>query len=123
MFQFNYKLKVSERVKAKCNRHPRYNPERDGRGGIKGGCSTCFSLFDLHQARLSLDAAHREFLRRASPWTRVPRLRTKSQSVEQNRPQMQGTSLLRYGVAFAAPLFTKNTAVVSKSAPLISPRW
>jgi hypothetical protein len=79
MFQFNYKLKVSERVKAKCNRHPRYNPERDGRGGIKGGCSTCFSLFDLHQARLSLDAAHREFLRRASPWTRVPRPRTKSQ--------------------------------------------
>jgi hypothetical protein len=45
MFQFNYKLKVSERVKAKCNRHPRYNPERDGRGGIQGGCSTCFSLF------------------------------------------------------------------------------
>jgi hypothetical protein len=30
MFQFNYKLKVSERVKAKCNRHSRYNPERDG---------------------------------------------------------------------------------------------
>jgi hypothetical protein len=26
MFQFNYKLKVSERVRAKCNRHPRYNP-------------------------------------------------------------------------------------------------
>jgi hypothetical protein len=51
MFQFTYKLKVTERVKAKCNRHPRYNPEREGRGGIKGGCSTCFSLFDLHQAR------------------------------------------------------------------------
>ena len=33
MFQFNYKLKVSERVKAKCERHPRYNPERDGRSG------------------------------------------------------------------------------------------
>jgi hypothetical protein len=31
------------------------------------------SLFDLHQARLSLDAAHREFLRRALPWTRVRR--------------------------------------------------
>jgi hypothetical protein len=42
MFQFTYKLKVAERVKAKCERHPRYNPERDGRGGIKGGCSTCF---------------------------------------------------------------------------------
>jgi hypothetical protein len=71
MFQFNYKLKVSERVKAKCDRHPRYNPEREGRGGIKGGCSTCFSLFDLHQARLSLDAAHREFLRRATPWSYI----------------------------------------------------
>ena len=41
MFQFTYKLKVAERVKAKCERHPRYNPEREGRGGIKGGCSTC----------------------------------------------------------------------------------
>ena len=70
MFQFSYKLKVSERVKAKCERHPRYNPERDGRGSIKGGCSTCFALYDLHQARLSLDSAHREFLRRAIPWTR-----------------------------------------------------
>ena len=69
MLQFSYKLKVSERVKAKCERHPRYNPERDGREGIKGGCSTCFSLYDLHQARLILDSAHREFLRKALPWT------------------------------------------------------
>ena len=61
MFQFNYKLKVSERVKAKCDRHPRYNSEREVRGGVNGGCSTCFSFFDLHQARLSLDAAYREF--------------------------------------------------------------
>jgi hypothetical protein len=89
MLQFNYKLKVSERVKAKCNRHPRYNPERDGRGGIKGGCSTCFSLFDLHQARLSLDAAHREFLRRALPWTRVRPTRTKPQSLKQDQPPVQ----------------------------------
>jgi hypothetical protein len=93
MFQFNYKLKVSERVKAKCNRHPRYNPERDGRGGIKGGCSTCCSLFDLHQARLSLDAAHREFLRRAMPWTRVRPIRTKPQSHKRDQPPVQDTSL------------------------------
>jgi hypothetical protein len=93
MFQFNYKLKVSERVKAKCDRHPRYNPERDGRGGIKGGCSTCFSLFDLHQARLSLDAAHREFLRRAVPWTRIRLPRAKSRSTEPDYPPLQGTDL------------------------------
>jgi hypothetical protein len=81
MFQFTYKLKIAERIKAKCERHPRYNPERDGRGGIRGGCSACFSLFDLHQARLSLDAAHREFLRRAIPWARVRQPRRKAQSL------------------------------------------
>ena len=43
MIQFTYKLKVAERIKARCERHPRYNPERDGRGGIRGGCSTCFA--------------------------------------------------------------------------------
>ena len=93
MFQFNYKLKVSERVKAKCDRHPRYNPVREGRGGIKGGCSTCFSLFDLHQARLSLDAAHREFLRRALPWTRIRLTRAKSRPVKPDDPPFQETSL------------------------------
>ena len=93
MFQFTYKLKVSERVKAKCERHPRYNPERAGRGGIKGGCSTCYSLFDLHQARLSLDAAHREFLRRALPWSRVRQHHNTSQSMKLDEPPMQDTSV------------------------------
>ena len=75
MFQFTYKLKITERVKAKC--HPRYNPERDGRGGIRGGCSTCFSLFDLFHARQTLEAPQREFLRRAASWccVRQPRPR------------------------------------------------
>ena len=93
MFRFNYKLKVSERVKAKCDRHPRYNPEREGRGGIKGGCSTRFSLFDLHQARLSLDAAHRKFLRRAVPWTRIRLPRAKSRPTEPDYPPLEGTDL------------------------------
>jgi hypothetical protein len=65
MLQFTYKLKLTERVKAKCSRHPRYNHVKDGRAGIRGGCSTCFSLYDLHQARIALDAAQREFVRRA----------------------------------------------------------
>lgn len=77
MLQFTYKLKLAERVKAKCSRHPRYNPEKDGRAGIRGGCSTCFSLYDLQQARIALDAAQREFVRRAGPWAwrREPRQR------------------------------------------------
>ena len=70
MFKLSYKLTVRERVQGKCDRHPRYNPEKDGRAGIKGGCSACYSLLDLHNARLKLDAAVHEFVRRAGPWAR-----------------------------------------------------
>ena len=70
MLQFTYKLKITERVKGKCSRHPRYNPEKDGRAGIRGACSCCFSLYDLYQSRIALDAAQREFIRRAAPWAR-----------------------------------------------------
>jgi hypothetical protein len=70
MLQFTYKLKITERVKGKCSRHPRYNPEKDGRAGIRGACSCCFSLYDLFQARIAFDAAQREFIRRAAPWIR-----------------------------------------------------
>jgi hypothetical protein len=75
MLKFNYKLTVKERVKAKCPRHPRYNPERDGRGGIVGTCTACYSLYDLLEARNKLNAAVREFVRRAGPWAvaREPR--------------------------------------------------
>lgn len=86
MLQFTYKLKLTERVKAKCSRHPRYNPEKDGRAGIRGGCSTCFSLYDLHQARLALDVAQREFVRRAAPWERRRESRQKKPDVGTNEP-------------------------------------
>ena len=35
MLQFTYKLKLTERVKAKCSRHPRYNPVKDGRAFLR----------------------------------------------------------------------------------------
>lgn len=44
MLQFTYKLKITEREKGKCSRHPRYNPEKDGRAGIRGACWCCFPL-------------------------------------------------------------------------------
>lgn len=84
MLQFTYILKIRERVKGKCSRHPRYNPEKDGRAGIKGACSCCFSLYDLYQARVALDAAQREFIRRAAPWMRPrdPRRKKPTDSTE-----------------------------------------
>ncbi len=89
MLQFTYKLKLTERVKAKCSRHPRYNPEKDGRAGIRGGCSTCFSLYDLHQARLALDAAQREFIRRAGPWARRREPRPRKAITATEEPPLQ----------------------------------
>ena len=76
MLKFTYKLKVSECVTGKCSRHARYNPEKDGRAGIKGGCSGCFALFDLYQSRLALEAAVHKFQRMAAPWAqpRQPRV-------------------------------------------------
>lgn len=68
MLKFSYRKTIKERITAKCARHPRFNPEKEGRNGIKGGCGTCWTLFDLHQARLRLDAAIREFERKAAPW-------------------------------------------------------
>ena len=88
MLQFTYKLKLTERVKAKCRRHPRYNPEKDGRAGIRGGCSICFSLYYLHQARLALDAAQREFIRRAAPWARPRQLRQRKTSGATEEPSL-----------------------------------
>ncbi len=79
MLKFTYRQTIRERVTAKCDRHPRYNPESDGRGGIKGGCKGSYDLYDLHQARVKLDAAIHEFVRRAGPWSR-PRERRKGKS-------------------------------------------
>jgi hypothetical protein len=88
MLQFTYKLKITERVKGKCSRHPRYNPEKDGRAGIRGGCSCCFSLYDLYQARMALDAAQREFIRRATPWTH-PRQPRRPKSASEAEPSSE----------------------------------
>ena len=73
MLKFDYKQTIRERITAKCPKHPRYNPEKEGGGRIKGACSTCYSLHDLHQVRLKLDAAIHEFIRRAGPWVRSTR--------------------------------------------------
>lgn len=86
MLKFTYKQTIRERVIAKCAKHPRYNPEKDGRGGIKGACSTCYNLNDLHQSRLKLDAAIHEFIRRAGPWSRPRERRKRKTTAESSAP-------------------------------------
>jgi hypothetical protein len=43
--------------RGKCPRHPMFDPEADGPGAIKGGCSRCQELqtiFENHQRTLRL---------------------------------------------------------------------
>jgi len=37
------KLKVSVR----CKKHPKYNPVKQGQGGIKGGCIGCNEVYEV----------------------------------------------------------------------------
>lgn len=59
-------LHVNLKKTLTCPRHRGYNPEKDGRSGIKGGCIFCERLFELHDKVVSLETvleAVRESLR------------------------------------------------------------
>lgn len=43
-------LHIKINWKARCPKHPKYNPEKDGEAGLKGGCDKCFALLDAHMA-------------------------------------------------------------------------
>jgi hypothetical protein len=49
------------RCKGRCAKHPRYHPETDGLGGIKGGCRRCEMLLDIYQHHMSLVRLIKEF--------------------------------------------------------------
>jgi hypothetical protein len=68
MFRLKYRKKIALAVRAKCLRHPRYDPAIDGKLGVKDRCSTCYQILDLHQAFIQVDDAIRELERKAYPW-------------------------------------------------------
>jgi len=36
-------------------RHPRYNPEREGAGAIRGGCRYCLAMYELYAGKLAVE--------------------------------------------------------------------
>lgn len=40
-------LKIRIELTAKCRKHPRFDPAKDGVAAIRGGCETCFALVKL----------------------------------------------------------------------------
>ena len=41
------------RFKARCDRHPGFDPH-DGTGGVRGGCKRCQLLLEIHQSHARL---------------------------------------------------------------------
>jgi hypothetical protein len=61
-------LKIgSVRWKGKCAKHPVYNPEDDGLGGIRGGCRRCEMLLDIWTHHSKMVRLMREFGTRDEP--------------------------------------------------------
>jgi hypothetical protein len=42
------------RWKGRCSRHPRYDPATDGEGGVRGGCTRCLRLLEIHEQHAKL---------------------------------------------------------------------
>jgi len=76
MLKFRFKLKINDAIEAKCRRHPRFNPEKEGHN-VKGGCSTCLKLWNVYRAKLELERSVRLFYRESGPWIQYRQPRTK----------------------------------------------
>jgi hypothetical protein len=48
------------RWKGRCSRHPKYDPN-DGEGAIRGACSRCYTLLEIHRQHRRLVQMMREF--------------------------------------------------------------
>lgn len=48
-------LNVKIEARAKCRKHPNYDPAKDGEAGIKGGCGTCMELLAYLGAVLAFE--------------------------------------------------------------------
>jgi len=72
-------LAIRWRWKGKCPKHVRYNPAKDGEGGIKGACPHCRMLLkvhDLHRGAIASATVFDEIQRSRIPLAgRLPSLR------------------------------------------------
>jgi hypothetical protein len=49
-------LKARLSYSGKCPRHPRFDPVKDGRGGVRAGCLVCDSLCGVAEAIATVHA-------------------------------------------------------------------
>jgi hypothetical protein len=41
--------RINGRIKRNCPNHPRYNPEKAGQAGIRGGCAQCTEMWFVYE--------------------------------------------------------------------------
>lgn len=80
MLKFKVKLKLNDSIEAKCPKHPRFNPEKEG-NNIKAGCSTCHTLYDLYRSKLEFERSLRILQRNCAPWLKYRKPRARAANV------------------------------------------
>lgn len=82
MLRLRTKLTIRSRVVAKCERHTRYNPEIDGRAGIKGECARCIFLYTIYNTQQTMLNAARDFSNMTSSYEQIkPRMVDKKKTL------------------------------------------
>jgi hypothetical protein len=72
MLALRFSIHIKMKLKGKCQKHPRFNPEI-GQGAIPGGCRQCLALYQVVAARDQAAAALRQFEEVAEPYRVVPK--------------------------------------------------
>ena len=106
MLRLNTKVTVKSRIVLRCDKHPRYNPEKDGPGGVRGGCARCLHLNQIYNVRQNLLNAARDYEQVSKPYETIkPRAPRVPQDPNNARPDlaaararnMEGYKALRRG--------------------------
>ena len=85
MLKFRVNVRVKGTLKAKCKRHPKYDPSLDDKLNTEPRCSVCADIRALQTARLALEEAARAFERRSYQWqmAELSKLQQRSQATPQ----------------------------------------
>jgi hypothetical protein len=71
LLRLKIKTKINSRVEVKCEKHRLYNPEKDGRGGIKGNCARCLHLLAIYNTFLQFTNGLRDYQQMTAPYEKV----------------------------------------------------
>lgn len=74
--------------KRKCRRHPGFNPAKEGRSAVRGGCRECEALCDVYE----LSERLRRRMTEVQELTQRPREKTVTPIVDRQQPLFESAS-------------------------------